>query len=122
MTTTLPARPAAGRAWLTSVPEVLVPTVRGLAAAATSALIGLAGPAGLGVLAFVLIPACSSGDASPALMAVALGIVLAAAVAPVAVAGARLWWIGVPAAALAVHGVLPLAWSLLTERQSGFCF
>lgn len=116
-TTVLPAAAPPG----TRGPAWLSP-LRGAAAAGLGLALGYGGPLALGVLAFVLLPACSYGAAPPALLAATLVVLLLAAVAPVAAAGARLWWVGVPAAALAVHGVLPLAGSLLTERQSGFCF
>ena len=107
-----PARP--GVPWLA--------VVRAVAAAAVSALLGVGGPLALGVAAFLLLPTCTYGASPPALVGLAGGALLLAAVAPVLVAGRRLWWVGIPAAALAVHGLMPLAWSLLTERQSGFCF
>ncbi len=96
--------------------------VRACAAAVVSAAAGVGGPLGLGLLSFALLPTCTTGDSPPALVAAVLGALLTAAVAPVAVAGRRLWWVGVPAAALAVHGLLPVAWPLLTEPQTGFCF
>lgn len=96
--------------------------LRGLAAAGLGAVLGVCGPLGLGILAFMLLPSCTTGDAPPTLVGATLGCVLTAAVAPVAVAGLRLWWVGLPAGAYAVHGVLAMAVPLLTETQSGFCF
>jgi hypothetical protein len=110
--TVAPARP--GVPWLA--------VVRGAGAAAVSALLGIGGPLALGIAAFLLLPTCAYDTSPPALLGLAGGALLLAAVAPVLVAGRRLWWVGVPAAALAVHGLMPMAWSLLTESQSGFCF
>lgn len=122
MMTVLPAaappRPS-GRA---SAPCWLL-ALRTVAAAAASTTIGIGAPFALGLLAFVLLPTCTYGEPSPLpLKALAAGALVVAAVVPAALAGRRLWWVGLPAAALAVHGAAPVAWSLLTEPQSGFCF
>lgn len=97
--------------------------VRAALSLAASIALGVGGPYALGLLAFVLLPSCTySAPAPPLLMALAGCSIACAAVVPVAVAGMRLWWVGVPATVLAVRGVSPMAWSLLTEPQSGFCF
>ena len=109
-----PAAPARANPWTR--------VLRAVAAVVAGAAIGAGGKVVLALAAFVLLPSCSHGPASPVLMVVTGAFVVVAAVVPVAVAGLRLWWVGVPAAALAVAGVLPMATSLLTETQSGFCF
>lgn len=90
---------------------------------ASSLVLGAGGPYALALLALVLVPSCTySAPTPPLLVALAGCALVCAGVVPAAVAGVRLWWVGVPAAALAVHGMLPIAWSLITEPQSGFCF
>lgn len=104
-------------------PRLWLRVVRALLSLGSSVALGAGGPYALALLAFVLVPTCSySAPAPPLLMALAGCALVCAAVVPVAVAGVRLWWVGVPAAVLAVRGALPVAWSLLTEPQSGFCF
>ena len=117
MTTVVPASLPAQRG---GFPWIAV--LRGGSSAWLAAVVAVSGQYVLTLLAFVLLPTCTYGDAPLALRAAAAGVLVAAALGPVLVAGARLWWLGVPAAALAVHALMPVCWSVLTETQSGFCF
>ena len=113
--TVLPPGPPRQPAW--------VDLLRAACAAWVAAMIAVGAPAVLGFLAFVLIPTCTYSQASPpALLAAAAASLLLALVIPPVLAGWRLWWVGVPAAALALYGAWPSASRLLTETQSGFCF
>lgn len=118
--------PVVRRAWWrlpARRPPAALLALRGLGAAGLSWLVGVWSTAGLGLVAFVLIPTCTySTPSPPTLKVAAAGCLLIALAGPLALAGRRLWWVGAPAAGLAVHGVWPIAWPLLTELQSGFCF
>ena len=97
---------------------------RAAAALALGVLIAQFGPTLLGVIAFVLIPACAHGPSPLLLKGIALALTAAALVAPAVVAGRRAWWIGLPSGLLGAYVVAStMAWSLLTETQNGgFCF
>ena len=78
-------------------------------------MIAVGAPAVLIFLSFVLIPTGTHSQGwPPALMAAAAGALVLAVVAPTALAGWRLWWVGLPSAALAVSAVWPTARLLLT--------
>lgn len=97
--------------------------VRGALACVAGLAGWLASPVVYSLFAFVLTPACSTSTPAPlALQGVTIAVLLLSFILPVAIAGRRMWWVGIPIGLLTTAGNWQEGMNLLLEPQSGFCF